>query len=120
LPSIEEDGLLFRSPPEVFVYRALKARGVPMAPLAVFLQGGATYTRIEPDFFLLVNGRSCVIEIDGDSYHRENPAEAQRRTEFLERAGVHVKHVSAKDCDTDDKARACVARLLNYFQSRPS
>jgi hypothetical protein len=119
LPDIEEDGLLFRSPPEVCVYRALKARGVPMAPLAVFLQGGGNYIRIEPDFFLLLNGRAYVIEIDGDSYHRENPAEAQRRTEFLERVGVHVKHVSAKECNTDDKARTCVARLLEYFRSRP-
>lgn len=120
LPSIHEDGLLFRSPPEVCVYRALKARGVPMAPLAVFLQGGSNYIRIEPDFFLLVSGRAYVIEVDGDSYHRENPAEAQQRTEFLERAGVHVKHVSAKDCDTDEKARSCVSRLLEYFRTRPT
>ena len=120
LPCLEEDGLLFRSQPEIFVYRALKASGVPIAPLAVFLQGGKNYTRIEPDFFLILNGRACVIEVDGDTYHRENPAEAQRRTEFLERAGVHIKHISAKDCDTDAKARACVTKLLSYFQSRPS
>src|SRR5690606_20385178 len=44
------DGLLFRSQAEIHLYRALKACGVSCAPLAVFVRGGESYRRIEPDF----------------------------------------------------------------------
>jgi hypothetical protein len=43
----EHEGLRFRSLPEIHFYNALKAAGVPFAPLAVVLKGGYQY-RIPP------------------------------------------------------------------------
>lgn len=40
------DGLLFRSSPEIHLYKALKALGVSFAPLPVFVRGGESYRRI--------------------------------------------------------------------------
>lgn len=42
IASRRHDGLLFRSQAEVHLYDALKARGVYLAPLPVFIRGGAT------------------------------------------------------------------------------
>lgn len=50
------DGLLFRSQPEIFFYKALKSLGVPFAPLPVFVKGVESYGRIEPDFFIVKDG----------------------------------------------------------------
>src|SRR5262249_3271568 len=50
------DGLLFRSQPEVNLYRALRAAGICLAPLPVFVRGGEAYRRIEPDFVLVKDG----------------------------------------------------------------
>ena len=51
--SREFDGLLFRSQPEIYLYRALKDLGVSFAPLPVFIRGGKAYQRMEPDFLSL-------------------------------------------------------------------
>lgn len=67
IASREADGLLFRSVPEINLYKALKARGVSVAPLPVFVRGGKTYRRIEPDFVILKEGLVMVVEVDGDT-----------------------------------------------------
>jgi hypothetical protein len=72
----ERHGLLFRSKPEILLCEALLNARVPFAPLAVFLRSDGTYSRIEPDFALLINGRVCIIEVDGPQ-HRETPTQAQ-------------------------------------------
>jgi len=71
------DGLLFRSQPEINLYKALKAHGLSFAPLPVFIRGGETYRRIEPDFVVLHEGVVLVVEVDGDTVHQETPAEAR-------------------------------------------
>jgi len=73
------DGLRFRSEPEIHLYRALKSLGVTFAPLAVFIQGGDTYRRIEPDFVIYKDGELMIVEVDGDTVHRETPVEAHSR-----------------------------------------
>lgn len=101
---LSADGLVFRSQPEIFFYKAMKAQGVSFAPLPVFVRGGQSYQRIEPDFVVINNGIMMVIEVDGDTYHRETPAEAQNRTTMLELEGARIVHIQAADCDTQEKA----------------
>jgi hypothetical protein len=92
------DGLLFRSDEEVNLYRAFKALGVRFAPMPVFVRGGNSYRRIEPDFVVVKGGMVAVIEVDGK--HQESPVEAHDRTPMLVHEGAHVERVRASDCST--------------------
>jgi hypothetical protein len=85
IAAIPYNGLLFRSKAEINLYRALKALDVTFAPLPVFICGGSTYRRIEPDFVIVKGGIVAVIEVDGN--HPESPVEAHDRTTML----VHGK-----------------------------
>jgi len=49
------DGLLFRSQPEINLYRAFKALGITFAPLPVFIRGGETY----PTFRIILPAFPC-------------------------------------------------------------
>ncbi|WP_217694140.1 hypothetical protein [Desulfovibrio sp. DV] len=104
------DGLLFRSQPEINFYNALKPLEVSFAPLPVFLRGGRTYRRIEPDFVLIKDGIFLVVEIDGDTVHLETPAEAHSRTTILLHQGVHFERVKASECETLELARSCAKK----------
>ncbi|SKC31387.1 hypothetical protein CZ809_00865 [Photobacterium piscicola] len=106
------DGLLFRSQPEIHFYRALKSEGVSFSPLPVFIRGGQVYSRIEPDFVIVHNGITMVVEIDGDTVHQETPAEAQARVRTLQHEGVHVERILASECNEPQKAIDAVKRIL--------
>lgn len=106
------DGLLFRSEPEINLYKAFKARGVSFAPLPVFIRGGKTYNRIEPDFVILKDGIVMVVEVDGDTVHQETPAEAHARTTMLAHEGAAIERVKASECATEELASACADKLL--------
>ncbi len=110
------DGLLFRSQPEVHFYRALKSKGVSFAPLPVFLRGGESYSRIEPDFVIIHNGITMVVEVDGDTVHQETPAEAQARTRMLQHEGVQIERILASECDTPKKANESANTILDAIQ----
>ncbi len=112
----QHDGLLFRSPPEINLYDALKAKGVFLAPLPVFLRGGATYQRLEPDFVLIAKGVIMVVEIDGATVHRESPAEAHLRTQGLLHDGVRVERVAAAECATRHDADRCATKLITALE----
>lgn len=101
---LEHDGLLFRSEPEINLYKALKSLGVVFAPLPVFLQGGEIYKRIEPDFLIIKNGCMTLVEVDGYSTHHESPADAYERTYLLEKEGVRVIRIKASECLSDTEA----------------
>ncbi|GEO26849.1 hypothetical protein AAC03nite_26340 [Alicyclobacillus acidoterrestris] len=111
LASRQFDGLLFRSEPEIMFYKAMKASGIPFAPLPVFIRGGSQYQRVEPDFVIMSEGIVLVVEIDGDTFHKESPAEAHYRTQMFSLEGAHVERIKATDCDTDEKALECVRRV---------
>jgi hypothetical protein len=104
------DGLLFRSDEEINLYRALKSAGVSFAPLPVFVRGGNSYKRIEPDFIVVKGGMIAVIEVDGN--HQESPVEAHDRTTMLVHEGAHVERVRASDCSTLEGAEVCAKRVL--------
>jgi hypothetical protein len=112
----EVDGLLFRSEPEIHLYRALKAKGVTFAPLPVFLRGGARYYRLEPDFVIFKDGVIMIVEVDGDTVHRESPADAHERLEPFRHEGATVERVRAIDCGTQDAARECATKLLHILE----
>jgi hypothetical protein len=105
-------GLLFRSQPEINLFEALRALGVTFAPLPVFIRGGEDYHRIEPDFIIVKEGVFAVLEVDGDTFHKESPAEAQNRTMMLENEGARIFHVQASECDTLERATVCAKRIL--------
>jgi hypothetical protein len=113
----EHHGLLFRSKAEILLCEALLSSQVPFAPLAVFLRGDGSYSRIEPDFALLVNGRLCIIEVDGPQ-HRETPIEAQNRVDFLARNKAEVHRIASDDCRTPELAMRAASRALQFFKQR--
>lgn len=112
----EVDGLLFRSDAEVNLYRALKRRGVTFAPLPVFLRGGGSYARLEPDFIVIKDGIVYQVEVDGDTYHRESPVDAQRRTAPMEYEGVKVRRYAASQLANEAAANEVVDGLLRWIE----
>lgn len=113
-----QDGLLFRSNPEILLYEALKSVGVSFAPLPVFIKGGHSFQRMEPDFIVIKNGVTLQIEVDGDTVHTETPAEAQTRVAMLEDEGVHVQRFAASECDTAEKARMCARKIVEKIDKK--
>ncbi|MEN6572631.1 MAG: hypothetical protein ABFD24_12405 [Anaerolineaceae bacterium] len=120
IPSRTMDGLLFRSQPEIFLYIALKSSGVSFAPLAVFIRGGESYKRIEPDFFIVKDGISLVVEVDGDTVHHETPVEAHSRTSMLVYEGVHIERVRASECESQFLANACAKKIMTVIEKLKS
>jgi hypothetical protein len=112
----ECDGLLFRSAPEINIYKALKSKGIAFAPLPVFLKGGTEYLRIEPDFVLVKDGIMLCLEIDGDTVHKETAAEANARTRILSNEGVIVERFPASRCDTPEKAQELANEIFGLIE----
>ena len=115
IPSITVDGLFFRSQNEVLFYKALKSLGVSFAPLPVFIRGGEEYRRIEPDFVIVKNGVVLVVEVDGDTVHKETPAAAHDRTTMLAYEGAYIERIPASECKTQEQANACAKRMLQVI-----
>jgi hypothetical protein len=115
---IQQDGLLFRSRPEVEFYLAMKRTGIPFAPLPVVLMGGYNYKRIEPDFVLFYKGLVAVVEIDGDKFHTERPVDSHSRIKMLLDEGAIEIRVSASACDTSQKAKEAVENMIQSIDKR--
>lgn len=107
--------MLFRSQPEIYLYQALKALGVTFAPLPVFLRGGQDYRRIEPDFLIIKDGIVMIVEVDGDTYHQELPAQAHNRLNMLSHEGAILERIFAKECETPEKAKECASKLIEVL-----
>jgi hypothetical protein len=114
---LEHNGLFFRSPPEVHLFEALVATGLPVMPLPVVTSNRQTHRRIEPDFVVVKCGMTFVVEVDGDRYHRETPAKAQERLRHLEDEGVRIIRVTASECLTPIGAANCAADILRRIGS---
>lgn len=113
---LSADGLLFRSPQEINLYRALKSKGVSFAPLPVFVRGGEDYQRLEPDFLVIYRGVAAVVEVDGDTVHTESPAEAHARTSALQHEGIVIERVRAAECETLELAGKTANKLLENLE----
>lgn len=112
--SISADGLLFRSQPEVALYRELKRSGYVFAPLPVFL----CPRRIEPDFVILHEGMIFAVEVDGTYTHRESPAEAQERVRTMEHHGAYVIRIVADGPPDAEWSKASMSKIVESVEAR--
>ena len=118
IASKQHQGLLFRSKAEITLFRALTRVGLAVSPLPVFVRIGKTYNRLEPDFVVIYKGLTFVVEVDGDTYHRELPAEADKRLVPLTYEGVEVRRIRASELESDNAADAAVAELVEFMKHR--
>jgi len=118
IASKQHQGLLFRSKAEITLFQALTRAKLAVAPLPVFVRVGKAYNRLEPDFVVVYKGLTFVVEVDGDTYHRESPAEAERRLVPLTYEGVEVRRIRAEDLNSDTAADAAVRELIEFMARR--
>jgi very-short-patch-repair endonuclease len=118
IASREHQGLLFRSKAEVTLFTALTRAQLAVAPLPVFVRIGKVYNRLEPDFVVIYKGLTFIIEVDGDTYHRESPAEADKRLVPLTWEGVEVRRIRASELSSDSAANAVVKDLIDFMSKR--
>ncbi len=118
IAKLKFEGLLFRSEPEILLYKALKATGIPLAPLPVFVRGGTTFSRVEPDFVLIKDGAVVFVEIDGSAFHKESPADAHYRVKPFQDEGVIIERIKAEHCNTQEKANQFAKQLADLIRKR--
>lgn len=118
IASKQHRGLLFRSKPEITLFEALTRAQLAVSPLPVFVRIGKSYNRLEPDFIVVYKGLTFVVEVDGDTFHRELPAEADKRLVPLTYEGVEVRRIRASELDTDQAADAAVRELIQFMSRR--
>ena len=118
IASKQHQGLLFRSKAEITLFAALTRAKLAVAPLPVFVRIGKAYNRLEPDFVVVYKGLTFVVEVDGDTFHRELPAEADKRLVPLTYEGVEVRRIRAADLKTDEAAEAAVKDLIEFMAKR--
>lgn len=118
IASQQHRGLLFRSRAEITLFEAMQRARLAVAPLPVFVRVGKNYHRLEPDFVVVFKGLTFVIEVDGDTFHHETPADADKRLIPLTHEGVEVRRVRAADVETDALADAAVKDLIDFMSKR--
>lgn len=118
IASKEHRGLLFRSKAEITLFEAMQRAQLAVAPLPVFVRVGKAYHRLEPDFVVVFKGLTFVVEVDGDTFHRETPAEADKRLIPLTYEGVEVRRIRANDLENDAMADSAVKDLVQFMSKR--
>ena len=118
IASKEHSGLLFRSKAEIVLFEAMTRAKLAVAPLPVFVRIGKKDHRLEPDFVVIYKGLTFVVEVDGDSFHKETPAEADKRLVPLTSEGVEVRRINASDVATAAMADAAVRNLIDFMSKR--
>lgn len=118
IASKQHQGLLFRSKAEITLFVALTRAKLAVAPLPVFIRVGNAYNRLEPDFVVVYKGLTFVVEVDGDTFHRELPAEADKRLVPLTYEGVEVRRIRASDLESDAAADQAVRDLIEFMARR--
>ena len=118
IASREHQGLLFRSQAEVTLFTAMTRAQLAVAPLPVFVRIGKAYNRLEPDFVVVFKGLTFIIEVDGDTYHRESPADADKRLVPLTWEGVEVRRIRASELSSNNAANVVVKDLIDFMTKR--
>jgi len=118
IASKQYQGLLFRSKAEITLFAALTRAKLAVAPLPVFVRIGKAYNRLEPDFVVVYKGLTFIVEVDGDTFHRELPAEADKRLIPLTYEGVEVRRIRADDLESDTAADLAVKELIDFMARR--
>lgn len=96
---IEWNGLYCRSTPEKVIAQELERRKIPF-----LLNAGGRFnlknkrvTR-EPDFLVFIgNGKSAILEVDGEQYH-QNAAKDHERDRMFRTLGIQVERFTATQC----------------------
>jgi len=115
---MQHKGLLFRSKAEITLFEAMIRAGLAVSPLPVFVRIGKNYNRIEPDFLVVYKGLTLVVEVDGDTFHKESPADAQKLLVPLTYESVEVTRIRAADVATDAAANEVVRDLIQYMDRK--
>jgi hypothetical protein len=118
IASKEHRGLLFRSKAEITLFEALTRAGLAVSPLPVFVRIGKSYNRLEPDFVVVFKGLTFVVEVDGDTYHKETPADAEKRLIPLTYEGVEVRRIRAAELTSAAEADFAVKQLVEFMAKR--
>lgn len=118
IASKQHRGLLFRSKAEITLFEALTRAKLAVSPLPVFVRIGKSYNRLEPDFIVIYKGMTFVVEVDGDTFHKELPAEADKRLVPLTYEGVEVRRIRAAELGSDEAADNVVRDLMHYMARR--
>lgn len=118
IASKQHRGLLFRSQAEITLFEAMTRAQLAVAPLPVFVRIGNRYNRLEPDFVVVYQGLMFVVEVDGDTFHKESPAEADKRLIPLTHEGVEVRRIRAAEVATDEQAEVAVRGLIKFMSDR--
>lgn len=118
IASKQHRGLLFRSAAEITLFEALTKAGLAVSPLPVFVRIGKAYNRLEPDFLVVHKGMTFVLEVDGDTYHMELPAEADKRLVPLTYEGVEVRRIRASELVSAQAAEKVVTDLVQFMDRR--
>lgn len=118
IASHQHRGLLFRSKSEIMLFDAMQRKGLAISPLPVFVRQGKSYHRLEPDFLVLYKGITFIVEVDGDTYHRESPADADKRLVPLTHEGIEVRRIRAAELATEVQAAKVVDDLVAFMSSR--
>src|SRR3990170_1900676 len=118
IASKQHQGLLFRSKAEITLFGALTRAKLAVAPLPVFVKVGKAYNRLEPDFVVIYKGLTFVVEVDGDTFHKELPADADKRLVPLTYEGVDVRGNGAADLESDEAADIAVKDLIDFMARR--
>jgi len=118
IASMQHQGLLFRSKAEITLFNAMTRAQLAVAPLPVFVRIGKVYNRLEPDFLVIYKGLTFVVEVDGDTFHKELPAEADKRLVPLTYEGVEVRRIRATDLSNDVEADKVVRDLIEFMARR--
>jgi hypothetical protein len=118
IASKQHQGLLFRSKAEITLFEALTRAKLAVAPLPVFVRIGKVYNRLEPDFLVVYKGLTFVVEVDGDTFHKELPAEADKRLIPLTYEGVEVRRIRAEELPDAASADIAVRELIDFMARR--
>jgi hypothetical protein len=96
--TVEHDGLLFRSEPEIRIYDELRQREVMFLPNPAAVLHGEEKPK-EPDFLVCSDGHWGILEVFGDRAHNGNAAKDHDRMRLFKKFGVMVVEAfSARQC----------------------
>ena len=112
-----EDGLNFRDPAELRMYRALKARQERMAKsdtLTIIPNPGARihHRTVEPDFLVVYRGRCAGIEVDGASHTCKWASDRSREYNLEDSGLAFVRRIDAGDIRKPREVDAFIESVL--------
>lgn len=118
-PTVNHDGLIFRSGAEMRFYEALKRLGVTMAPLPAITharRGEGGRSRLEPDFLIFHAGRVAVVELDGPHHADDVTSEAKLRLSPLLEQGIPAVRIAYPNTLNTEQAERLAQSVVDWVQ----